>query len=163
MTTPFDYGSGHINLAAALNPGLIYDFDSKDVMDFLCSIGPSPAQLKNITGDLVSCKNPPPSHNFNYPSIGVSNLNGSLSVHREVTYCGHGAAVYDAYVDYPAGVKITVTPSKLKFTKTGEKISFRVDIIPFKSSNGNFVFGALTWSNGIHKVRSPIALNIISA
>lgn len=161
-TTPFDYGSGHINLVAALNPGLIYDFGFNDVINFLCSTGASPAQLKNLTEKHVYCKNPPPSYNFNYPSIGVSNLNGSLSVHRLVTYCGHGPTVYYAYVDYPAGVKVTVTPNKLKFTKAGEKMSFRVDLMPFKNSNGSFVFGALTWSNGIHKVRSPISLNVLS-
>ena len=84
-------------------------------------------------------------------------------MHREVTYYGHGPTVYSAYVDYPAGVKVTVTPNKLKFAKAGEKVSFRVDLVPFKNSNGGFVFGALTWSNGIHKVRSPIGLNVISA
>lgn len=146
-----------------MNPGLIYDFDTSDVINFLCSNGASPAQLKNLTEGSVYCKNPLPSYNFNYPSIGVSNLNGSLSVNRVVTYCGHGPTVYYANVDNPAGVKVTVIPDKLKFTKAGETMSFRVDLTPFKNSNGSFVFGALTWSNGIRKVRSPIGLNVLSA
>ncbi|KAK9280372.1 hypothetical protein L1049_014061 [Liquidambar formosana] len=163
QTTPFDHGSGHINPIAALNPGLIYDFDCNDIIDFLCSTGASTAQLKNLTGELVCCKNPPtPSYDLNYPSIGVSNMNGSLCVHRTVTYYGKGPAVFVAYIDYPAGVKVTVTPDQLKFTKAGEKVSFRVDFTPFKNSNGSFVFGALTWSNGIHRVRSPIGLNVLS-
>lgn len=57
-TTPFDYRSGHINLAAAFNPGLIYDFNSNDIINFLCSNGATPAQLKNLTGELVQCKKP---------------------------------------------------------------------------------------------------------
>ncbi|KAH0996829.1 hypothetical protein GBA52_020693 [Prunus armeniaca] len=163
-TTPFDYGSGHINPAAAIDPGLVYDFDSHDIINFLCSTGASPLQLKNLTGSLVYCqKSPTPSYNFNYPSIGVSKMNGRVSVHRTVTYYGKGSTVYVANVDYPAGVNVTVAPSKLKFTKTGEKMSFRVDFAAFKNSNGSFVFGALTWSNGIQKVRSPIGLNVISA
>lgn len=64
--------------------------------------------------------------------------------------------------DYPAGVQVTVTPAHLKFTKTGENMSFRIDFKLLKTSNGNFVFGALTWSNGVHKVRSPIALKVLS-
>ncbi|OMO49492.1 hypothetical protein CCACVL1_30984 [Corchorus capsularis] len=161
--TPFDHGSGHINPTAALEPGLIYDFDSSDIINFLCSTGASPAQLKNLTGHLTYCQKPlTPPYNFNYPSIGVSNMNGSLSVHRTVTYYGKGETIYAAYIEHPVGVQVRVTPSKLCFKKTGEKMSFRVDFTPYKTSNGSFVFGALTWSNGIHNVRSPIGLNVIS-
>ncbi|KAG6761754.1 hypothetical protein POTOM_034987 [Populus tomentosa] len=103
-----------------------------------------------------------PSYDFNYPSIGVSNMNGSISVYRTVTYYGIGQTVSVAKVNYPSGVQVTVTPATLKFTKTGEKLSFKIDFKPLKTSDGNFVFGALTWSNGIHKVRSPIALNVLS-
>ena len=162
-TTPFDYGSGHINPSAAADPGLIYDFDSIDIIDFLCSTGATPLQLVNLTGEVVFCKYPPtPSYNFNYPSIGVSNMNGSLSVQRTVTYYGKDSTVYYSKVDYPRGVKVKVTPNKLNFSKAGEKMSFRIDMIPFKSSNGGFVFGALTWSNGVHRVRSPIGINVVS-
>ncbi|CAN6557203.1 unnamed protein product [Malus baccata var. baccata] len=124
-TTPFDYGSGHINPAAAINPGLVYDFDSHDLINFLCSTGATPLQLKNLTGSLVYCpKTPTPSYNFNYPSIGVSKLSGRLSVQRTVTYYGSSSTVFAANVDYPAGVNVTVTPRELKFTRTGEKMSF---------------------------------------
>ncbi|KAI5388788.1 hypothetical protein KIW84_074448 [Lathyrus oleraceus] len=163
QTTPFDYGSGHINPLASLNPGLVYDFDSQDALDFLCSNGASPSQLKNITGELTQCqKSPTPSYNFNYPSIGVSNLNGSLSVYRTVTYYGQEPAVYVASVENPSGVSVKVTPVGLKFSKTGQRLTFRIDLIPFKNSNGNFVFGALTWKNGRQNVRSPIGVNVVS-
>ncbi|KAK3016729.1 hypothetical protein RJ639_006707 [Escallonia herrerae] len=163
LATPFDYGSGHINPVAAVNPGLVYDYDSNDIIDLLCSTGASPAQLKNLTNNLVYCKkHPRPPYDFNYPSIGVSNMNGNLSVHRTVTYYGEGYTTYYAKLDYPDGVNVSVTPHELKFRKAGEKVSFRVDFAPYKSSNGSFVFGALTWSNGIHRIRSPIGLNIVS-
>nr|POE73333.1 subtilisin-like protease sbt5.3 [Quercus suber] len=147
----------------ALNPGLVYDFNSHDIINFLCSTEASPAQLKNLTGELVHCKNPlTPSYNFNYPSIGVANMNRSLSLYRTVTYYGKDPIVYVASIDYPIGVEVKVTPAKLKFTKVGEKKFFKVDFIPFKNSNGSFVFGSLTWSSGIHRVRSPIGLNVVS-
>ncbi|KAL9296861.1 hypothetical protein ACSQ67_022757 [Phaseolus vulgaris] len=163
QTTPFDYGSGHVNPVASLNPGLVYEFHSQDVLNFLCSNGASPAQLKNLTGDLTQCHKPlTASYNFNYPSIGVSNLNGSLSVYRTVTYYGQEPTVYSASIENPSGVKVTVTPAELKFGKPGEKITFRIDFFPFKQSNGNFVFGSLIWNNGKHRVRSPIGLNVLS-
>ncbi|ESR37507.1 hypothetical protein CICLE_v10030373mg [Citrus x clementina] len=163
QTTPFDNGSGHINQVAAMNPGLIYDFDSHDIINFLCSTGATPGQLENLTGEIIHCQNPlPPSYNFNYPSIGVSNMNGSLSIHRTVTYYGEGPTVYVGHVNNPTGVNVSVSSAELKFTKTGEKMSFRVDFMPFKKIGGSFVFGDLTWSNGIHRVRSPIGLNVLS-
>ncbi|KAK7263384.1 hypothetical protein RJT34_30973 [Clitoria ternatea] len=163
QATPFDYGSGHVNPVASLTPGLVYDFNSQDVLNFLCSNGASPAQLKNLTGDLTQCQqSPTASYNFNYPSIGVSNLNGSLSVYRTVTYYGQEPTTYYASVENPSGVNVRVTPAELKFREGGENITFRIDFFPFKNSNGNFVFGALVWNNGIQRVRSIIGLNVPS-
>ncbi|XP_020215007.1 subtilisin-like protease SBT5.3 [Cajanus cajan] len=164
QTTPFDYGSGHVNPVSSLNPGLVYDFNLQDVLNFLCSNGANPAQLKNFTGGLTQCHKPlTASYNFNYPSIGVSKLNGNLSVYRTVTYYGHEPTIYSASVENPSGVKVIITPAELKFWKTGQKITFRIDFFPFKNSNGNFVFGALIWNNGKQRVRSPIGLNVLSA
>ncbi|XP_057806178.1 subtilisin-like serine-protease S isoform X2 [Salvia miltiorrhiza] len=163
QTSPFDYGSGHVNPAAAVDPGLVYDFDSSDIIGFLCSTGASPAQLKNLTGETTYCRNTKTSsYDFNYPSIGISNLKGNISVHRTVTYYGEGPAVYKAEVDSPAGVYVSVTPNKLSFKKMGEKMSFMINFTPYKTSEENFVFGALTWTDGMHVVRSPIGLNILS-
>ncbi|CDP06940.1 unnamed protein product [Coffea canephora] len=161
--TPFDYGSGHINPVAAIDPGLVYDFDLKDVIDFLCSNGATSAQLKNLTSETIYCNNPPkPSVNFNYPSIGVSNMKGNISVYRTVTYVGNGPTVYVSKLEQPTGVNVSVIPPTLRFTNTGEKLTFRIDFTPSKTSSGIFTFGALTWSNGIHRVRSPIALSVLS-
>ncbi|WOG92525.1 hypothetical protein DCAR_0311795 [Daucus carota subsp. sativus] len=161
--TPFEYGSGHINPVAALDPGLIYDFTITDAVDFLCSNGANSSQLMNLTGEQIYCKNQPiPSYDLNYPSIGVSKMKGSLSIWRKVTYVGKGPSVYVSQLDYPSGVHFTVVPKELKFSTTGEELSYRIDFKAHKSSNGSFVFGALTWSNGIHRVRSPISLNVVS-
>ncbi|KAJ0620309.1 putative tripeptidyl-peptidase II [Helianthus annuus] len=46
IVTPFDYGSGPINPAAAIDPGLLYDFDTNNLIDLLCSYGISDEQLK---------------------------------------------------------------------------------------------------------------------
>ncbi|KAF8396430.1 hypothetical protein HHK36_018049 [Tetracentron sinense] len=159
----FSYGSGHVNPITALDPGLIYDFDFNDIIDYLCGNGARPKQLQQLIGHPVTCKNPPIAiYNLNYPSIGVANMSGSISVHRTVTYYGKGPTVYIANVEHPKGVKVFVTPDKLKFRNNGEKMSFRVDFMPHKNRNEAlmFVFGALTWDNGIHRVRSPIALNL---
>lgn len=89
-------------------------------------------------------------------------MKGSLSIFRKVIYVGKGPSVYVSQLDYPSGVIVTVVPNELKFSRSGEELSFRIDFKPYKSSNGSFVFGALTWSNGIHRVNSPISLNVLS-
>lgn len=163
LASPFDYGSGQINPVAAIDPGLVYDFDQNDIIAFLCSIGGSPAQLKNVTGEVVHCNSTLAApYDLNYPSIGVSKMNGAISVQRRVTYYGNGPTVYNAEVKYPDGVNVSVTPKMLSFARTGEIKAFTVTFTPYRTSNGNFVFGALVWSNGIHKVKSPIGLNVLS-
>ncbi|KAJ0795423.1 putative tripeptidyl-peptidase II [Helianthus annuus] len=160
---PFDYGSGHINPAAAIDPGLIYDYDTNNLIDFLCSYGASVAQIKNLTGTPVYCKNPPiPSYNFNYASIGVFNMSGNVSVYRTVTYVGEGPTVYYSKLQAITGVRSSVYPNVLRFSKSGEKLTYRIDFVPYKSSNGSFEFGSLTWRNDVHMVRSPIAVNVAS-
>ena len=141
-TTPFDYGSGHISPTGALKPGLVYDFNSHDIINSLCSTGASPAQLKNLTGELVHCKNPlTPSYNFNYPSIGVANKNRSLSLYRTVTYYGKDPTVYVASIDYPTGVEVKVTPAKLKFTKVGKRYLSGLISSPSRTAMGALCLG----------------------
>ncbi|KAI3696911.1 hypothetical protein L6452_29524 [Arctium lappa] len=160
--TPFDYGSGHVNPAAAVDPGLVYDFNADDIINLLCSTGASLAQLKNLTATPVYCRKPAtPSYNFNYPSIGVANMAGSLSVYRTVTYIGNGPTVYYSKLQIN-GLKASVYPDVLRFSKSGEKTTYRIDFVPYKSSNGSFEFGSLMWSNNVHRVRSPIAVNVVS-
>ena len=61
----------------------------------------------------------------------------------------------------PAGVLVSVEPTKLVFNAVGEKQRFKVILKP-KTATTNltvFVFGALVWSDGPHFVRSPIAVS----
>ncbi|XP_026416130.1 subtilisin-like protease SBT5.4 [Papaver somniferum] len=158
-TTPLDYGSGHINPAAALDPGLVYDYNTTDMINFLCN---SIDVNLTIFPSLVTCPNPPiPNYDINYPSIGVSELNGHVLVRRTVTYCGQGPTVFKENLLAPAGVTITLKPKELEFKKAGEHKSFDVNFVPDKTSFGGVVFGSLTWSNGKYNVRSPILVGVI--
>ncbi|GLJ54872.1 hypothetical protein SUGI_1178360 [Cryptomeria japonica] len=158
-TGPFDYGSGHINPVGALNPGLFYDYNVEDVINFLCSNGPTLAQLRNLTGDNTTClSNPPPAYNFNYPSIGVANLSGNLTVSRTLTSAATKASLYTVTVQPPPGVLVQVLPNQLYFKKFGDKKSFTVKFTVTETAS-QFVFGSLTWSNAKYNVYTPIAVN----
>ncbi|XP_024532780.1 subtilisin-like protease SBT5.3 [Selaginella moellendorffii] len=155
--TPFDFGSGHVNPVAAQDPGLVYDISLEEYTSFACGLGPSPGALKNLT--ITACPpNPIASYNLNYPSIGVADLRGSLSVTRSLTNVGPAQSHYRAKVYSPPGVIVSVYPSELQFTRPLQKISFTVSLSVQQRSQ-DFVFGALVWSDGKHFVRSPIAVN----
>ncbi|KAI3924789.1 hypothetical protein MKW98_031040 [Papaver atlanticum] len=139
-TTPFDYGSGHINPAAALDPGLIYEYGTDDMINFLCS---STNQTKIPLLEANCPDTPVPTYDLNYPSIGVATMDGSITVNRTVTYYGEGPAIFDSEVDLDnPNVKFIVTPKQLEFKEAGENISFSVKFMADSTSPGSWVFGS---------------------
>ncbi|KAI3886999.1 hypothetical protein MKX03_022792, partial [Papaver bracteatum] len=161
--SPFNYGSGHVNPTAALDPGLVYEYDSNDIIDFICATRANATEIQMLTRTKITCKNPLiPTYNLNYPSIGVANMNGNLSVIRTVTYYGRRSATFTAFTQNPSGVTVAVIPNVLTFRKTGERKSFRVRFMPSETTNGSFVFGSLSWRSDVYQVTSPIALNVAS-
>ncbi|KAI3992841.1 hypothetical protein MKX01_021564 [Papaver californicum] len=164
LATPFYYGSGHVNPTAALDPGLVYEYDSNDIIDFLCATpGADFTKIEMLTGTKITCKNPLiPTYNLNYPSIGVAFINGEVSVIRTVTYVGRGPATFKAFTRNPSGVEVAVEPNELSFKRTGERKSFRVHFMPTETTNNTFVTGSLSWISDLYQVKSPIAVNVVS-
>ncbi|XP_043709941.1 subtilisin-like protease SBT1.6 [Telopea speciosissima] len=168
-STPYDFGSGLLNLDRAMDPGLVYDITNDDYVSFLCSIGYGPKTIQIITKTPARCPARKPSPgNLNYPSItalfdasarGVS----SKTVIRTVTNVGPGNSVYRVKLEaIPRGVSVTVKPSTLVFSETVKKRSFAVtvsaDTRNLVLDDSGAVFGSLSWSDGTHVVRSPIAI-----
>ncbi|KAJ7971566.1 Subtilisin-like protease [Quillaja saponaria] len=163
QATPFDLGSGHLNPDLAVDPGLVYDFDIDDIIDFLCVQNANEWQLQNLVGRPVFCKTPPvAAYNLNYPSIGINYLDRPTSVYRTVTFKGkrNDPKTYKVSIEYPPGIKMRVVPDVLEFSDGSTKATYRVDFVP-NGANG-YVFGSITWSDGQeHNVRSPIAVNVV--
>ncbi|KAF3787300.1 Subtilisin-like protease SBT5-3 [Nymphaea thermarum] len=161
--TPFDFGSGHLNPIAALDPGLVYELDTDNLIDYLCSTNATQVQLLFLIGSMINCANRQvPAYNLNYPSVAVAELRGTISVSRTLTNYGESGSVYTATIGHLEGVNVKVTPDKLNFTRNGEKLSYRLDFTVQSPGNGDFTFGYLTWSDGKHNVGSPIAVNAVS-
>lgn len=71
--TPFDYGAGHMDPVAALDPGLINDLAVEDYLSFLCAMHYTTEGIKKTTHRDFTCdlsKNYSVG-DFNYPSFGV--------------------------------------------------------------------------------------------
>ncbi|KNA11376.1 hypothetical protein SOVF_135870 [Spinacia oleracea] len=160
-TNPFAYGAGHVRPNRAMDPGLVYDLTTTDYLEFLCALGYDKNMIKSFDSN-YNCTSKASNNkimNFNYPSITVPSLSGSITVTRTVKNVGK-PATYVARVHQPHGVEVTVEPKVMKFNKTGEEKSFTVTL---KAKHGGmpsgYVFGELVWSDGHHHyVRSPIVV-----
>lgn len=154
--TPFSYGSGHIRPTKADDPGLVYDATYTDYILFLCaSIGQTldPANACPASGV------PPPS-DLNYPSLSIANVQGVTTVRRSVKNVGSARADYSVSINQPAGYSVQISPAILRFTATGQTLSFNITVQPQSSAvKKQYAFGSYTWTDGVHEVRSPIALS----
>ncbi|KAF3319712.1 subtilisin-like protease SBT5.3 [Carex littledalei] len=153
--TPFSYGSGHVNPNAAADPGLVYDLNATDYLNFLCSLGYNSTQLSSFEPGYQCPSNRLDIKDLNYPSFSIYNLTGSVTVTRTVKNVGP-AGTYTATVEEPRGIRVKVEPDSLKFGAGEEKkfkVTFNVD-----TPSSNYVFGSITWSDGRQYVRSPVAV-----
>ncbi|KAI3456086.1 hypothetical protein Pfo_012749 [Paulownia fortunei] len=153
--TPFEYGAGHIQPSKATDPGLVYDASYTDYLLFLCS------SSSNLLDPSFNCPRVVPSpSNFNYPSITIANLKGLLTVKRTVTNVGIGNSSYSVTINRPPGYSVRISPATLYFSAPGEKQSFNITVQAESTARKNvYAFGWYTWSDGIHQVRSPIAVS----
>ncbi|GLJ16772.1 hypothetical protein SUGI_0288780 [Cryptomeria japonica] len=169
-SSPFVHGAGHLNPNKALTPGLVYDMGLRDYIQFLCSLNYTPQQMRTLTRSNTTCPINARLHkdpgNINYPSFSLvftkSNSTQVLKYQRSVTNVGDGPAKYRVTVSAPPGdgVSIAVTPSMLSFKKSMEKRSYTVSFTSTNraaSSSGSGSYGSITWTDGIHLVRSPVA------
>jgi Fibronectin type-III domain len=153
--TPFSYGSGHVNPNAAADPGLIYDLNTTDYLNFLCSLGYNSTQLASFESGYQCPSNPQDIKDFNYPSFTVNNITLSVTVSRVVKNVGP-ASTYTVTVEEPSGIHIKVEPDILMFDIGEQKkfiVTFNVD-----TPSSSYVFGSITWSDGTRYVRSPVAV-----
>ncbi len=163
---PFDMGAGHANpggewsKGSIAQPGLAYDAGLFEYAAFTCGMewgvfsSGSCAFLDDIGVPLEPW-------NLNYPSIGVAEVPGSITVTRTVTSVAkeNGSRTYNASVDAPAGYTVSVSPSTFKLKK-GQSVTFDVTITNVSAPAGEWRFGSLTWNeqDGNYSVYSPIAV-----
>ncbi|QCE16708.1 Peptidase S8 [Vigna unguiculata] len=165
--TPYDYGAGQMTLYEPFHPGLVYETNTVDYLNYLCYIGYNTTVVKIISRFVpnnFSCPKDSSSYhisNINYPSIAISDLQGKkvVEVTRTVTNIGEeNETIYSPVIDAPSGIKVNLIPNKLQFTKNSRKLSYRV-IFSFTSTMSmDQLFGSITWSNGKYAVRSPFVL-----
>ncbi|KAL5847375.1 hypothetical protein ACOSQ3_010899 [Xanthoceras sorbifolium] len=156
LATPLDFGAGHINPSKAMDPGLIYDINFQDYVEFLCGLGYNEKQMKIVLQQSQwNCSQEPTD--LNYPSFIAIFTNETVkNFSRVVTYVGEKEASYRAFLDCPMGMKIRAEPSILTFTEKYQKQAFVLSVEIDGNAPG-MIYGNLKWiDQHNHTVSSPI-------
>jgi len=95
------------------------------------------------------------ARDINLPSMAVTELVASVEVSRTVRAKAGG--VYDVEVEAPAGVNVSVSPTRLNLGP-GDEAGFTVTFTTSDSSLNEWQFGSISWVSEDHTVRSPFAV-----
>ncbi|XP_031254918.1 subtilisin-like protease SBT3 [Pistacia vera] len=155
--TPIDFGAGHINPNKAMDPGLIYDLNFQDYVEFLCGLGYNDKQMKTVLRQSEWNCSQEPNTDLNYPSFIVLYNNETVkNFSRVVTNVGQEESAYRAILEFPTGMSISIEPSTLTFTQKYQKQDFVLSV-EIDSEAPRMIYGYLIWiDQHNHTVSSPI-------
>ncbi|OVA15840.1 Peptidase S8/S53 domain [Macleaya cordata] len=160
--TPLDFGAGHINPNKAMDPGLIYDMEFQDYVEFLCSLHYNNKQMSAIIRrSQWSCQENPPD--LNYPSfVAIFPKSTSFprvkNFSRVVTNMGDDNSVFKAVMEVPNGMGMTIEPNILSFTSKGQKKGFVLSV-EIDGEALSLTYGYLKWvDQHNHMVSSPVVV-----
>ncbi|MGN6828662.1 S8 family serine peptidase [Paucibacter sp. M5-1] len=146
---PWGQGAGFAQPTKAADPGLVYDIAAADYNKFLCGVGVTPPG--GVACGTIGSIQP---YNLNLPSLTAASVFGSITLTRTVTNVSGQASTYNASIAVP-GFDAVVTPSTLNLA-AGESKSFSVKLTRTTAAQNAWNYGSLTWSDGVHSVRSPV-------
>jgi hypothetical protein len=150
----FRQGAGHVSPNAAAGPGLVYDSGFNEWLAFLCgaTTGVNPAACSALAAAGFSLD---PS-DLNLASITIGDLAGSQTITRTVTNVG-SAGTYTVSTTGLPGFSVAVNPTSLTLAQ-GESKSYTVTFTRTTATLNAYQGGQLTWTDGPHRVRSPLVV-----
>ena len=146
---PFGQGAGHVAPTAAADPGLVYDLGASDYQRFLCGVG-----SYSVPADVCASVGALKDYDLNLASVTAANVPDTLTLKRRVTNVGAAQATYTAKAAVP-GFTVSVSPATLTLAP-GASADFSVTLKRVSAANNAWAYGTLEWSDGVHRVRSPL-------
>ena len=166
----FGYGSGHINPAQAIDPGLVYEAFKDDYTKMMCGMGYDTRTVRLISGDnTTTCTTGVTEgavKDLNYPSMASpadQHKPFNISFLRTVTNVGQANSTYQAKITADPLMKVQVNPNVLSFTSLNEKKSLVVTVSGEALDKQPKVSASLVWTDGTHSVGSPIVIYQLSS
>ncbi|XP_072956606.1 subtilisin-like protease [Typha angustifolia] len=165
-------GAGHIS-SSADEPGLVYEVEDQvqEYISYLCGSGFTDRQVTAITRRRVRCDSMArkiTGEEVNYPSISVElNRLRNKTITRTVTNVGKAVISYIVKVEAPENVDVVVKPSRLEFSRVGEKKNYSVTFSFKYSADATTITratseGSLSWVDSQNEsVRSPFIVTLI--
>jgi subtilisin family serine protease len=144
----FAQGAGFVAPNPAGDPGLVYPTTADEYRQYLIGLG--------LTFTCCPDLKPISATELNQASIAIGALPGVETVTRRVKNVGGSTATYKATASV-AGFKVAISPSTLTI-QPGDEETFTVTFTRGNAAFDTWAKGALTWSDGNHTVRSPIAV-----
>lgn len=133
--------------------------DTVDYVKYLCAMEYDNSAISRLTGQPIACPNKTVSIlDVNLPSITIPYLRNSTVLTRTVTNVGATNSIYHVVVEPPTGTLVFVSPPMLIFNSQTKKIPYKVTVISMHQLSAGYYFGSLIWTDGIHNVRSHIAV-----
>jgi hypothetical protein len=134
-------------------------------VDFLCALNYTAEQMRRFVPDFVNCTGTLAGGpaGLNYPSFVVAfdSRTDVRTLTRTLTKVSEEAAeTYNVTVVAPQHVKVTVTPTTLEFKEHMDTRSYSGEFRNEAGGNreaGGWGFGQISWANGKHEVKSPVA------
>ncbi|CAI5458890.1 unnamed protein product [Closterium sp. Yama58-4] len=149
---PWVFGSGHVVPSRVLSPGLVYDVGIEGYINFLAGL------RYGLTKGIFRPKqlDPVKPYMLNQPNIVVARLNKTVQVTRRVTNVALRAAKYTCTLEVPEGAQVKVVPSQFTIYPN-QSVWYSVWITPTET-RARFFSGSITWSDGLHVVRSQLVV-----
>jgi subtilisin family serine protease len=155
---PFAQGAGFVNPNAASDPGLVYPTTPNEYRSYLISLGVQFAPPFDTLPPIAAS-------NLNQASIGIGKLAGIETVTRRIKNVGGSTADYTATVAVPGFTAEVLQGNVVDNTVTidaGAEATFQVRFTRTTAPLGEWAIGSLSWTDGTHVVRSPIALEPVA-
>lgn len=148
-TDPFAQGAGHVDPTRFFDPGLLYLNGPDDWAAYLQGKGLADFGVEPIDGS-----------DLNLASIAIGALSKPQTVTRTVT--STQAGTFTPSIDVP-GIDAVVEPAQLVFGAAGETQEYTVTFTRTTAPAEEWTTGSLTWTSGDTTVRSPIAIQPVTA
>src|SRR5262249_52542628 len=152
-------GSGEVTPAPAFDPGLVYDSDIVDWLQYSCGLG---IHLTSGGADVCDQVGSIATNQLNYPSIAAGGLAGTPTITRTVPNVDDKSDNYKVKITKPAGFNVTVSPDHFVI-KPGKSVTYSVTITRTTAPLDAYAFGQLVWNDQRgHSVRSPISVKPVA-